>query len=164
MAFRPIESNFEDIVTYFASLLCPENYLELGISQGIRINKIVNYVNRAIGVDIVEPKQLGKYEFYCLSTDEFFNKIKNGEIQIPQFDIVFIDADHSLEQCYKDFINVLPYVANNGLVFMHDTFGVGDVGDVGSGPYDAAKRIREEGYEITTVLPVYPGMSIIRKS
>lgn len=80
--------------------------------------------------------------------------------------MVFIDACHSHEQSYKDFLNVVPYVEENGLIFMHDTFprtkehtNLGVCGEV----YKTATKIRQDPtYEIITV-PVFPGMSIVKK-
>lgn len=163
--FRPI-SQLEDIVVYFASILRPQTYLELGCFKGGRISKVAPFVNLAVGVDArdVRTSELKEnWKFYQMTTDEFFKNVVTG---LSQFDMVFIDAGHSHKQSYKDFLNVVPYVRKNGLVFMHDTYpmtkedtNLGVCGEV----YKTAAKIQQDpAYEIVTI-PVRPGMSIIRK-
>lgn len=160
--FRPI-SQLEDVVVYFANVLRPQTYLELGVLKGERVTKIAAYVDLAVGVDMNVPELKKDYEFCHMATNVFFDDLVS---KFPKFDMVFIDADHSYEQSYKDFVNVVPYVEENGLIFMHDTFpqtkehtNLGVCGEV----YKTAIKIRQDpAYEIVTI-PTFPGMSIIKK-
>ena len=72
------------------------NYLELGIYDGLNISEIAPYVKKAVGVDFSDKRKYFNYEFIESTTDNFF--INNTE----NFDIIFIDADHNYESVKKD--------------------------------------------------------------
>ena len=97
--WRPYE-----IIEPLAKLLKPSVYVELGIFKFETIMKILPFVDRAIGVDIKDLTIPNKnIEFYCMTTNEFYEQNKNKLI----IDFLFIDADHSYEQTLKDFIRPL---------------------------------------------------------
>lgn len=155
-----------EVVRYFASLFCPETYLELGLYKGETISYVKNFSKRCIGVDIKVPECVNGYEFYNMTTNVFFEKASKGEINVNGIDMAFIDADHSYLQSMLDFNNVFKYVNNNGLIFLHDTFpknkeftDSGYCGDTYKSVYDISKN---DECEIIT-LPFHPGLSIIRK-
>jgi predicted O-methyltransferase YrrM len=98
-------------------------------------------------------------------TDDYFIKIKSSNLQ---FDMVFIDADHSFEQSYQDFLNVKDLVTPDGFVFFHDTYPFSPVyldKTLCSDSYKTAITIRENfhnEWEIVT-LPFNPGVTIAKK-
>ena len=55
--------------------------------------------------------------FFRGSSDELFIKIKISPIALA-----FIDGDHNYNQVKKDFYNVVPYVVDDGFIFLHDTY------------------------------------------
>lgn len=164
---NPITKDLIEVVKYFVSILQPDNYLELGLYKGETITYVKDYVKKqCIGVDISIPQNKQGYIFYNLSTNVFFEKISQGQIQLPKLDIVFIDADHSYKQSLKDFNNVFSYVNDQGLIFLHDTFpknkdftNSGYCGDTYKIVYDLRNRI---DCELIT-LPVHPGLTLVRK-
>ena len=99
---------------------------------------------------------------FIQSTDEFFKALPEG----IQFDMVFIDAAHESEQVKKDFLNVLPLVIDDGLIFIHDTYPYSDVmtkPHLCNDCWKAAEWIKQNiDVEIMT-LPFNPGLSIIKK-
>ena len=93
-----------------------QKYLELGIYKGDIINKASTFINKTVGVDIIDYIGPNKqFHFVKSTTDEFFNKNKEN------FDVIFIDADHKYESCVKDFENSLKILNYNGFIFIHDT-------------------------------------------
>lgn len=62
----------------------------------------------------VDPCNLDTYDFN-MTSDKFF-AINNNS-----YDIIFIDGLHTAEQCYKDIINSLSILNNNGIIVVHDT-------------------------------------------
>ena len=81
---------------------------------------------------------------------------------------MFIDADHKFESSLSDFELILPYVNEDGLIFIHDTYPAsvkwtnpGFCGD----SYKTAEFIRKNYYDKCEILtlPLHPGISIIRK-
>jgi len=159
--WRPFE-----IIKPLIQILKPRVYVELGIYRFETIMKILPFVDRAIGVDIgdlVVPNK--NIEFYSMTTDEFYEQNKNKLI----IDFLFIDADHSDKQTLKDFLNYSKIVKDNGIIVLHDTYPENEshlsMTKCGTA-YKVADYIRKNcgsDYEIMTI-PVFPGMSLIRKS
>jgi len=167
--FNAIDTDLIHLIEYFASILRPDVYLELGVYKAETISKVSKFTKQAIGVDIIRPQNTKGFTFYNMSTDVFFQKIDCKEITIPILDMVFIDAYHSHEQSLKDFDNVFKYVSEGGLIFLHDTYPANEAltsqGYCGDA-YRTAWEIRMDKKiccEIVTI-PASPGMSIVRKS
>lgn len=108
-------------------------------------------------------------EFYQMSTDDFStNVLPNLNVVV---DMVFIDACHTEEQCTRDFENIFPYVAEDGLIFLHDTYPYNELFTSPSycdTAYQSAWKIRNHDFykyrsELITI-PVNPGLTIVRKS
>ncbi len=54
---------------------------------------------------------------YAGPSDKFFKRFAFTPIALA-----FIDGDHNYEQAKKDFYNILPLVADNGYIFLHDSY------------------------------------------
>lgn len=160
--------NHLEIILLLAKWIKPQVYLEFGIRSGHVFHEMIKKFpnTRCIGVDLcVNNKNLG--ETYEMSTDDFSKKI------LPQLncliDLCFIDADHSHEQSYKDFINIFDYVAEDGLVIFHDTYPINEMytqSDWCNDAYKTPWKIRHELFKFCELvtLPIQPGLTILRKS
>lgn len=143
----------------------PENYLELGVRCGTNFINLSKYCKKAIGVDIV-PAQFtleNNMEYHQITTDDYFKSLST-----EQFDVVFIDADHSHEQSMKDFLNVKDRVIDDGFILFHDTYpwdwSMTDKG-LCDNVYKTALYIKQklvDEFEIVT-LPINPGVTICKK-
>lgn len=157
-----------------ASIIQPKVYVEYGVRNGTSFNALIEetrpFATRCIGVDLSEiMNKHQRGEYYQLSTDEFVESV------LPELgvvvDMVFIDACHSREQSFADFEKIFPYLAEDGLIMMHDTYPLNELYTGASwcdNTYLAAWDIRKSTYyqqraEIITI-PVHPGLTIIRKS
>lgn len=163
----PMETfNHPSFFNLFFSYLKPENYLELGVRDGINFKTVAQYCKHAIGVDIVPP-QFGlepNMTYHTTTTDDYFAQLNPDE----KFDAVFIDADHSHGQSLKDFMNVKDRVIEDGFIFFHDTYPYDEsmfnpqlCNDV----YKTALHIKQnyiDDFEIVT-LPFNPGLTIVKK-
>jgi len=68
------------------------------------------------------PGYFGNYAtVYTGKSDDFFKDVK-----IPELAVVFIDGEHTYEQAWKDFYNVLRLIDTNGLILLHDTLPLSD--------------------------------------
>jgi len=146
------------------------DYLELGIRNGSCFNQVAPHANQAFAVDI-DKKSYGfikgnkNLQWHCGTTDSYFDSLAHT----PQmFDLVFIDADHCHESSFSDFCRVLPFVRNNGLVLLHDTYPPDEryvdpsyCADTYKTP-DAIKTKFPKEIEMVT-LPFFHGVSIVRK-
>lgn len=155
-------------ITSLAAWLKPRVYLELGVRDGHTIRKVLPFAQRAIGVDIRKDPSLNAFpiEFYEMTTDAFFERARNSGLVV---DMALIDADHRHESSLRDFDNLLPFVAQDGFIFLHDTYPINErytqpnlCGD----SWRTAHYVRSHygrKCEIVT-LPIQPGLSIVRKS
>lgn len=158
------------ILEHFASWIKPNNYLELGVRGGHSFNRVIPFCKKAYGVDMkIDKHQIqnkaSNVKYFEMTTDTFFTQIKNSPIQ---FDMVFIDADHSKEQVYKDFVNVSKHIIEDGFVFLHDTYPYCEQfadPNLCNDAWAGMLRIKQEFYEnweyIT--LPFNPGLTIMKK-
>lgn len=105
---------------------------------------------------------------YKVTSDEFFEKYIS-----QKYDIVFIDGLHLHEQVYRDIVNSLEYLNDNGIIVVHDCNPITEItqrrdrvtdawhGDV----WKAIVQLKTEktNIEICTV-DTDEGCGIIRKS
>lgn len=95
-----------------------ESYLELGIAKGACFNRVAPYFKRSVAVDINDKSRIVNNCSYSFqgTTDEYFN------ICDEKFDLIFIDANHRIENVKKDFNNSLQCLKPRGIIILHDTY------------------------------------------
>jgi Glycosyltransferases involved in cell wall biogenesis len=159
----------EDFIVHLVSLIRPKVYVELGLYQCTLFNRIIPFAEQLIGVDITPEagnymQSLAKTRFVNATTQEFARELEINPIKI---DILFIDADHSKEAVLQDFQTFFPYVAQHGLILLHDTHPQDEEmmqpswsGTACQAVEILARDTRE--YELMTI-PVSPGLTICRK-
>lgn len=154
----------ERLIPMLVDIVGARVYLELGTYQGDTIKKVQCPVrigvDRDIALSLTFPDR-----FYKMSTQEFIQKCA---AECPPFDVVYIDADHGPTAVLADFHGIYPFVADEGLILMHDG-NPQTAADTAPGYCDEAwKAIREiteedeHEYEAVT-LPYFPGLTIVRK-
>lgn len=104
-----------DLIYHLFGLCGFHSYLELGVYDGLTLNKIYSLSSKTTGVDIVDIRPNKISSFYLGKTDDFF--IQNKET----YDMIFIDGDHSFEQVKKDFENSMSILNKHGIIILHDT-------------------------------------------
>jgi predicted O-methyltransferase YrrM len=165
----PPSETFDHIsfLEMMAKWIKPENYLELGVRDSKCFKVISKYAIKSTGVDMqpLHTEFKKNMSFYLGSTDQYFESIKDTNIQ---FDFVFIDADHSHEQSLKDFMNVSKHIVEDGFIFLHDTYPYDPVmlsPDLCNDAYQTPLFIKQNlirDFEVIT-LPFNPGLTIIKK-
>lgn len=163
----PIEYfNHIEFLSFMASYIKPELYLELGVRCGTNFRTVSKFCKKSIAVDInpyVGPI-IDNMEFHQKTTDSFFENLDPNIL----FDMVFIDADHSHEQSLKDFNNVKDHVINDGFIFLHDTYPCNYIyleKSVCNDVYKTAFYIKThycDEFE-TITFPFQPGLTIVKK-
>jgi len=147
--------------------LKPERYLELGCRAGASLIPISKLSKEVYAVDMNPPKYTipDNCKVSICTTDQFFENLDPA----INFDMVFIDADHSYEQCLQDFLNVKDKVVKNGFVLFHDTYPYSKEfmetkvrGDCYRVPMYIRENLHSE-WEVVT-LPFNPGLSIAKKT
>ena len=95
-------------------------YLEIGVSDGYVFDRVDLDITNKIGVDpeceIYKIHWNGKGDVRCMTSDDFFNGIDPD----LKFDIIFIDGLHLAEQVFRDILNSLLHLNENGIIVVHD--------------------------------------------
>lgn len=93
------------------------SYLEIGAADGFNYDKIFCDKKYACDPNTVEmdvkDNEGQLIKTFKPNSDEFFDLVKND------FDVVFIDGDHTAEQVRKDITNALK--CNAKAIILHDT-------------------------------------------
>ena len=167
--------NHIEMIEYFVRLIKPKNFLELGVQFGETTRRIIPHIKETYyAVDIYQDENMEYFKktydnfiFSNMTTDSFFKYLDNNNINL-KLEMVFIDACHSYEATYRDFLNVQKHLVNDGIVFMHDMYPKdlkSTSKDLSGDTYKTAEKIRlnhNYNFEILTI-PVEPGLSILRK-
>lgn len=88
-----------------------KTYLEVGTRYGVCFKEILLPRENKTCIDI--KKEYSDLDLIS-SSDDFFKQ------NLKKFDLIFIDADHSYEQSYKDVLNSLQCLNEGGSIVMHD--------------------------------------------
>lgn len=92
-------------------------YLEIGVENGLTLEAVK--IKNKTGVDPY-PKFISSFFTFrtkskVMESDQFF-KSNHAE-----FEIIYLDGLHTFEQTYRDFINSLKVISNNGFIIVDDT-------------------------------------------
>lgn len=159
----------QDFVTYIAWLLQPNIYVELGIEHCLTFNQVIPYAKLLIGVDNnpeagknMQPS--AKTQFIPLSTNEYVKTLKQHPLAI---DLLFIDADHDAQSVLQDFKNFFPFVSEQGIILLHDSYPISQAAThpQSSGTcHIAIAELSQKKLDFEMVtLPLSPGITICRK-
>ena len=88
-----------------------QKYLEIGVKAKFTFDQME--CEFKVGLD----KRRACNPTRIMSSDEYFD---SEEYKDEQFDLVFVDGDHSKEQVEKDIDNSLKRLLPNGTVVLHD--------------------------------------------
>lgn len=89
---------------------------------------------------------------HIVRSAEFFRECNIG------YGYIYIDGNHSYEGCRFDLDESLKFVTQGALIAMHDVL-------VSDEPYGVCKAFAELDRELydTLIIPVWPGIGIIRR-
>lgn len=128
------------------------SYLEIGVNTPAQ----PGYNWEGVKINIKHGVDPNVDTTYKMTSDDFFEK------HISQkYDIIFIDGLHIFEQVYRDIINSLKYLNENGVIVVHDCNPITEITQRRERASDAwhgdvwksilKLRIEEENLDISTV-------------
>lgn len=97
-----------ELINHFIRKYKFKSYLEIGVEAGHNLNAV--YCAKKVGVD-PNPNSAATVN---LTSDEFFKTNKD------KWDVIFIDGLHLAEQVFKDVLNSLEVLTENGVILCHD--------------------------------------------
>ncbi len=101
-----------------------KTYLEIGVDQG-KVFEIIHGPFK-VGVDPVAPAKKVKAvlnsntQYYQKTSDAFFENDAAKVFANRKIDVAFIDGLHEYKQVLKDIQNTLEYLADDGVIMVHD--------------------------------------------
>ena len=107
-----------------------KRYLEIGVQKGRMFYRID--ADLKVGVDPnfrISPltkiknwklNRKADLSFFKMTSDNFFEKLKNHRLRSTVYDVIFIDGLHTYEQVLKDIHSSLKVLAPNGIIYLHD--------------------------------------------
>jgi len=97
-----------------------KSYLEIGIHVGNTWRRIK--CDRKVGVD--PELRLVDNGLLEMTSDDYFKGLdvdrRQPDLEVPGFDIIFIDGLHLADQVYRDFVNAVRYLNPGGCIVFHD--------------------------------------------
>ena len=88
------------------------SYLEIGLRDA---NSVFNHVPCKVKYSVdIDPKAK---PCYCGSSDSFFAQEKIKDVK---WDLIFIDGWHMADFVYRDLMNSVDHLNENGVIFLHD--------------------------------------------
>ena len=175
LGLRPLESSrylvtskwHLDFIVQLVRVLKPQKYLEIGIYRAGLINRLIPLIPEITAVD-VDPES-GKFiessnnvEFVNLNSQEFW---KTNPVN--DYDLIFIDGNHSREVVLDDFHGALRSIKAEGVILFHDTYPLDKEAtnparcDTG---YLAIEMLSHQTNEFEMMtIPVHPGLTLVRK-
>lgn len=114
-------------LTWFHTVLKPQNYVEIGVETGQSLAN-ARPPTRAIGIDpsiqIVHTQEAW-VKLFKLTSDDFFQQQNLKDLLAPEaLELGFIDGLHTFDQALKDFINLERFSTPKTVVLFHDIFPV----------------------------------------
>lgn len=134
-----------------------KNYLEIGVNTGACFLRV--RAGNKIAVDPsfkIAPGRKLKYFFknptnfnnhyFNQTSDDFFSS-QAAMLKSNPPKIVFIDGLHTYEQSLQDVINSLKFLAEGGVILMHDCSPLTEAAAYPAKSFDAVAGLSVEGYQ-----------------
>ena len=119
-----------------------EKYLEVGIFKGATFQNV--YANEKWGVDIDPAFDISRLPnrttVFVEPSDNFFSKLSEEKV----FDMIYIDAEHTFDQAYREFVHAMNHLENWGVILLDDTV-----------PFDSVAAISDESESKKEALRVH---------
>lgn len=98
-------------------------YLEIGVCNPWECFDFINCQTKHSVDPGYEVDVNNNFATYKFESDEFFNNLRNGNLDLPKdykWDVVFIDGLHISDQVFKDFLNAKQHLSDDGFIVFHD--------------------------------------------
>ena len=152
------------IIAAVAASYAKPTYIEIGVYRGDCLTEVAPVCGEAHGVDVSFERlefEVGAARLWKMSSDAFFERYDG-----PAPDIVFVDGDHAYDQARRDVYNALEILADEGVLFMHDTWPVFRAATermVCGGVHRIVEELHaDESLEVATIRR-WPGLTMVTR-
>lgn len=123
-----------DVINTLLRARRPATYLEIGLARGdcwfrVRAERKIGVEPRDVfaSAKVTGPRKLLFHlsqwrgaQIYAMTSDEFWQQTALEVFSEHAIDVAFIDGWHSYEQSLRDVQNCLPWLAQRGVIVLHD--------------------------------------------
>ena len=97
-------------------------YMEIGVRDGDCIRQIRAARKIAVDPAPVGPERITSdgTELHALTSDDFFAGAAPAELPPESVHVALVDGLHEFHQALRDVLNLEPYMARGGTIFIHD--------------------------------------------
>lgn len=124
--------NRVEIINYLLAKTPLHSYLEIGVKAGSTFLNIRSSKKVAVDPDFkIKPSfkayKYFKYpaqiasKYYDLTSDDFFREIAPKRYGKRRVDIVLVDGMHTYENAFRDIVNALAFLNEDGVILVHDS-------------------------------------------
>lgn len=109
-----------DVINLLLSATRSRRYLEIGVrNPADNFNRIEADIKISVDPGI---EARVNHATFPVRSDDFFESLKSGTIQMPvdEFDVIFIDGLHLADQVYRDIMNAMKLISQEGYIVLHD--------------------------------------------
>jgi len=126
-----------------------KKYLEIGVDTGDNLQFIYAPIKLAVDPIPAAPRVRsevsgGRAQYFEMTSDQFFTDHATLFEGQP-VDVVFVDGLHTHSQALKDVENCLKYLADGGVILMHDCNPTTEAMAISAESYEEAVEQREPG-------------------
>ena len=149
----------ERLIPMLVEGLGAQTYLEVGTHANETIGKVKCQTRIGIDPNMVECEGCIMFKMTC---EEF---VLENAAKFAPYDVCFIDAQHDADSVRRDFLSILPYMAADSLMILHDT-SPENLSDAQPGfcgdAWKFVPYLLGAGYE-TCTLGYHPGLTLVRR-
>ena len=99
-------------------LVCIDPFFDSGTVDGITTLFVDQDVKNRFLTNISKSKNCNKITHHCITSDDFFMKIRHNSIYT--FNFIYIDGCHNPEYVQRDVNNAFKILEKNGILWMDD--------------------------------------------
>jgi hypothetical protein len=97
-------------------------YLEIGVCEGRTFDRVTAAVRVAVDPEFrfdhtAPERQVAGTSYHQVTSDEYFGTIVDPD---AQFDVIYLDGLHTVEQTLRDLLNALPHLQPQGVLVIDD--------------------------------------------
>ena len=146
------------LIPYLAKKTKAKTYLEIGVRGGKTFYPVK--VRKKIAVDPdfrikadYKKQQIWRYwpnllaKLFACTSDQFFANHADQVLTKGGLDLAFIDGLHTAEQTYIDVVNTMPYMADDGIIVVHDVSPKSAAAAYPAASIDEVKKIKPPGFD-----------------
>lgn len=120
------------------------DYFSYSLSESSRENRLVIASRTYRPTENVPMNESG--ELFYMTSDAFFQQKAGQLFNEKGIDVAFIDGLHTDEQTYKDVMNVLDYLNDDGVILLHDCNPPTESSAFPAASWEEAARANPEGW------------------